>query len=237
MKYGCKVLSIVGLLLVSVAAFCNTNFYTQVERQVNTARLNNSARVDIEVKWSKDEYYKVRKRMASRPRFDTKVRTSYKNTVCAGVLLNNGYVVTSASCVRRHSGFRAERVKLSFSNGKNVTVKGRQMRVKDGIAQVKVDSSFTQGIVGVEVVSLKEGMTLQDVYGNEVAVGLQSFLVTHGVVSPRAARMTGRKPNLKLGEPFFWKGKVVAVFNSIPRRLPVSLFGQISEDFLSVFRG
>lgn len=236
MKYSCKVLFVAILLSVSFAAFADTGLYSRVERQVKSSQLANSSRVHMDVKWEKKESYRVYKSRVFHRRYDTKYRIFSKNTQCVGVLLNNGYVVTSSTCVHRHSGFKVKEVVLSFSNGKNVTVKGREMRVKDGIAQVKVDSSFTQGIAGVEVVSLQEGMTLQDVYGNEVAVGLQGFLVSRGVVSPRAARMTGRKPNLKLGEPFFWKGKLVAVFNSVPRRLPVSFFGQISEDFLSVFR-
>ena len=236
MKTIHKMLLAICLLFVSAVAFCNTNLYTKTERQVSAARLTHAARVEIGVKWKKEEAYRVRRHRPGRFRYDTKYRTSYKNTSCVGVLLNNGYVVTSSSCIRRHSGFRVDEVVLSFSNGKTATVKGRKVRTKGEIAQIQVESSVTQGIIGMEVVSIQEGTSLQDVYGKDFAYALQQFLVSRGVVSPRAARMMGRKPNLQVGEPVFWKGKLVALFNSVPRRLPVALFGQISEDYLSVFR-
>lgn len=236
MKHSYNMLLAVCLFLPCAAAFGNTNLSAQVEREVKNTHLAHMARVEIGVKWKKNEAYRVRRRTSRGSVAETKFRTFYKNTSCVGVLLNNGYVVTASACVHHHDGFVADELTLSFSNGKQEIVKGRKVRVKGDIAHIHVEDSVTQGVVGMEVGCVQEGVSLQDVYGKEFTSSLQQFLVARGVDSPRAARMSGHTTDLMLGEPFIWKGKVVALFNSVPSHLPVSLFGQISEDYLSVFR-
>lgn len=224
------------LLILSLAptAFCNPSVRTQVERTITRASLAKGARVELKFEWKKQEYLERRVRFRPGRKIRVPYPAEHKTTQCVGVLLNNARVATASSCLKESSGFKLQKITLTFSNGKSGKTSARKASVNGDIAQIAVDPALTVGLIGMEVA---DGRSLQDVYGKEFASALQNFLLSRGVLSPRAARMTGRKPNLKLGEPFFWKGKVVAVFNSVPRRLPVSLFGQISEDFLSVFRG
>ena len=110
--------------------------------------------------------------------------------------------------------------------------------LKDAVAGMfdrYIDEMVSDGFVRAESNYVPYGNTLQDVYGSDFGTELQSFLAGRGVVT-RKARLMGHRPQLEKGEPFIWKGKVVALFNSVPSHLPVSLFGQISEDYLSVFR-
>lgn len=231
-----KTVLILFVLCLACSAFCKQPIRTQVQRTVAQTRLAKNARVELKFDWKKQEY--LEKNVRFRP--GRKIRVPYpaqdKTTQCAGVLLPNDRVATAASCLKEAKGFKLQQITVSFSNGKSGAAAVSGASVKGDIAQIAVDPVLTQGLNGMEVAAVAGGQSLQDVYGSRLTAALQDFLISHGVVSPRASRLTAHKKSIKKGEPFFWNGKLVAVVNSVPRRLPVSLFGHISEDFLAVFR-
>lgn len=231
-----KIAVLLLILSLAPAAFCNPSVRTQVERTISRASLAKGARVELKFEWKKQEYLERHVRFRPGRKIRVPYQAEHKTTQCVGVLLNNARVATASSCLKESSGFKLQKITLTFSNGKSGKTSARKASVNGDIAQIAVDPALTVGLIGMEVAEVADGRSLQDVYGKEFASALQNFLLSRGVLSPRAARLTGRKVTLQRGEPFFWKGKVVAVFNRVPRRLPVSLFGQISEDFLSVFR-
>lgn len=220
------------LLVAAVPAFCQTRIYNRVQRKVSDAQLARAARVQLTFEYEKAVRladYVHRRRPGFR---DVVVKTEKKQKRCLGVLLANSRVATLAECAAEKD-FELVQVRLTFSNGKTGVGKAGSVSVNEGIAHVRVSDSLTQGIRGLEAAYLPEEKSLQDVYGSELGTELQFFLASRGVLTGRR-RMGSPKISLQKGEPFIWKGKVVALFNNVPKRLPVALFGQISEKFLSV---
>lgn len=222
------------LCMLSVCSFAQ-DVSKNVQRKVTQAQLAKSAQVELKLAWKKQDYLERRVRFHPGRKIRVSYPAQYKTTQCAGVLLTQARVATAASCLQDGDGFQLEQITLTFSNGKSGSVLAPSVRVTDGIAHITVDPALTEGLMGMEVASVPNGSSLQDVYGKDFSSALQNFLISRGVVSDRASRLTGRKASIKKGEPFFWNGKLVAVFNKVPRRLPTALFGQISEDFLAVF--
>lgn len=235
MKNLYKKLFALALVLTTLPSF-GQNMQTQVERTVAQVQLARAARVQLDFEWKKQEYLERRVRFRPGKKIRVAYPAEYKTIRCTGVLLNNSRVATPSSCTEYKDGFELQKVTLTFSNGKKAVGLAQSVRVNGDIAQITVASSVTQGLAGLEPARIAKDRSLQDVYGDKFTSGLQQFLLARGVVSPRAARFNKRKTSLEKGEPFIWNGKLVALFNRVPKRLPVSLFGQISEDFLSVFR-
>lgn len=224
-----------ALVLAALPAFCQQDLQKKVERTASQARLARAARVELNFEWKKQEYLERRVRFHPGKKIRVPYPAEYKSTRCIGVLLNNSRVATPSSCTEYKKGFELQQIMLTFSNGKQAVGSSSNIRVNGEIAQITVTPSATQGLVGLEPAHIAKDRSLQDVYGEKFASGLQQFLLGKGIVSPRAARLGHHKTSLEKGEPLIWNGKLVALFNRVPKRLPVSLFGQISEDFLSVF--
>lgn len=231
-----KTALILFIFCFACVAFCKQPLRTQVRRTVSRTRLAQSARAELQFEWKKQEYLEKAVRFRAGRKIRVPYPAEYKTTQCAGVLLNNARVATAASCLKEAGGFKLQKITVSFPNGKSGAADINKTVINEEITLIVPDPAAVQGITGMEAASVAQGRTLQDVYGKEIASALQDFLISRGVVSARASRLTGRKASIKKGEPFFWKGKPVAVFNSVPKRVPVSLFGQIPEDFLAVFR-
>jgi len=221
------------LLAAAAPAFCQTQMRARVQRKASDAQLARAARVKLTFEFQKDvrlSDYVHRRRPGFR---NVVVKTEKKQKQCLGVLLADSRVVTLAECAKEED-FELARVRLVFSNGKTGVGKAGSVSVNEGIAHVRVADSLTQGIRGLEAAYLPEEKSLQDVYGSELGTELQFFLASRGVLTGRPRVGGSPKVSLQKGEPFIWKGKVVALFNHVPKRLPVALFGQISEKFLSV---
>ena len=187
--------------------------------------------------WEKPVYLSDTVRRPRRPGFrDVLVKTERQTTACRGVLLaGENRILTTASCAQAPSGFSLKKVRVQLANGRRGSGLAGSVSINGNFAGVAVSSRLTEGLQGVPVAAVPEGETLYEVFGKGVQQKLLEFFVNRGVVSPRASRLAGVKNTLQKGEPFFYQGKVVALVNEVPRRLPVSFWGGVSEEHLAVF--
>lgn len=172
-----------------------------------------------------------------RPGFkDVLVKVEKQTKTCQGVLLaGTPRVVTLASCVKGDKGFAVSKVTLQFANGKQATGEANAIRTQGEFARLYVKRAVVEGLKGVEIANIGAGKSLQQTYKDGTAL-LAQFFNNRGVISPRARRAMGIKPSLKIGSPVFFHGKLVALANDVPSRFPVSLFGGVDEDSLTVVR-
>lgn len=246
MKYSscAKVLLAAGLAGVWSLGFAQTQkeelgpaVRRSVAKAEKTSRQNKAAEVSLSFDWEKKVYLSdmVRRR---RPGFkDVLVKVEHKSTQCKGVLLSGANrVVTPASCAKSKKDFELKQVRLAFANGKKGVASAGSVTVDGDFAQIAASSALTQGLEGARVAAVPEGQSLKETFGDGVSRELFQFFVSRGVVSARAGRLSGTKKTLKVGDPFFYQGKLVALVSNVPNRLPVSLFGGVSEDSLAVFR-
>lgn len=208
-----------------------------VAKAEKTSRRAKAAAVSLNFDWEKKVYLFD---MVHRRRPGVKnvlVNVEKKSTQCQGVLLaGTNRVVTPVSCAKGKKGFELKRVNLAFANGQKGTGTAGAVSVNGDFAFVAVSSALTRGIEGAQVAAVPEGQSLKETFGDGVSRELALFFINRGVVSARANRLSGAKKTLKVGDPFFYQGKLVALVSDVPSRLPVSLFGGVSEDSLAVFR-
>lgn len=207
----------------------------KAQKNHSAARQNKSAVVSLSFDWEKPVYLSdmVRRRRAGFK--DTLVSVKRKTTRCKGVLLERDLAVTPARCARGKDGFKLKQVNLSFANGKKGVEAGQSVCVKGKFAQIRVAPALTEGLNGVQPAGVPDGRSLKETFGSGISGELYGFFMDRGVVSQRAGRLTGVKNTLQMGEPFFYEGKLLALVSEVPSRLPVSLFGGVSEDALAVF--
>lgn len=236
MKLFYKNLFLAVWVFAALPALCQPAVTTKVQRGVAQRQMVHSASVQLNFSWKKQEFLERRVRFHPGKKIRVPYPAEYKTTQCMGVLLNTSKVATPATCAKDGNGFELEKVTLTFTNGKQAVGTAKNVQINGEIAQISVAASVINGLEGLEAYPVCAGKTLQDVYGSSLAADLQQFLLEHGVISPRASRVTGRKVSLQKGEPFVWEGKLVALVSRVPSRLPTALFGQMSEDFLAVFR-
>ena len=124
---------------------------------------------------------------------------------------------------------------MSFANGKKGAETEKSVSVNGKFARVDVSAALTEGLETAQPAGVPAGRSLKETFGGGIAGELYGFFMDRGVVSKRANRITGVKNTLKVGEPFFYEGKLLALVSDVPSRLPVSFFGGVSEDALAVF--
>lgn len=173
-----------------------------------------------------------------RPGFkDVLVKVDRQTKTCQGVLLaGTPRVATLSACFKGGDGYQMKKVTLRFANGKQAVGTANSVSVQGEFARLYVKRALVQDLKGVEIAHIAAGKSLQQTYSNDGAAMLAQFFTNRGVISPRALRAMGMKPSLKIGTPVFFRGKLVAFANSVPNKFPVSLFGGVSEDSLTVVR-
>ena len=196
-----------------------------------------TAVAEVQVRWEKAVYlsdWVARRRTGFK---DTLLKKERQTTVCRGVLAEGEpRVLTPASCLDAPKGFTLQALTVSFANGQKETLSQQQVTRRGGLAVLAVSSQVTRGLKGAPLAAIAPGKTLAETFGNGVLDELLQFFINRGVVSARANRLTGTKNTLRVGEPFFYRGKLVALVNQVPRRLPVSFWGGVSEEPLVLVR-
>lgn len=215
------------------SAELNKKIMRKAAQAEKTQRLQ-SAVVDLTFSFEKETRMRDVMMRPARVRQNPVVRVEKKTKSCRGVLLNTSQVATVAGCAQEDD-FTLKQVSLLFSNGKKGTGSKAAVSLQNGLAKISVPKTLWQGLEPATVRWALQGSSLAKLaQGAEVA--LFSFFVNHGVVSPRSNRLHGNKVTMKMGQPFFFNGKVAALVKYVPSRLPVSFWGAgLSEDSLQLF--
>jgi len=215
--YKKVVVTLAGMGALAGMAHAQTDALTQaVSRQVKTSPV-----VNISVNWKNGD--------------------SSSLTHCEGVLVGQGDKVATVKECFENGSASVQQVTLFFSNKKSATGGWQTIALRDGMAFIRVNPQVTQGVRTMQVGLVPADQSLQDYYGQDIGAELMSFMMSKGVPPARHRCRMGasnwpREPKLKLGTPFFWNGKVVALFKEVPHRISVSLFGGISEGAVRLFR-
>ena len=206
-------------------------------RASKKAQQNKYAQVNLSFEWEKKIWLSdmVHRR---RPGFrDVVLQVEKDSKRCMGVLLaGQQRVVTAASCAQGKKGFELKEISLGFANGKKGNISADFVQIKQGVAHVTVSRELTEGIEGAAFEQVPQGHSLREYFGSSVLTELSQFFISKGVLSPKARGFNRERLTLKQGEPFFYRGKVVALVNSVPTRLPIAFPGRISEENLVLLR-
>lgn len=206
-------------------------------QQAQQAHRREQALARVTFEWEKPVYLsdKTHRRRAGFK--DVLLKTEYSRTHCPGVLVAGTHrVFTVASCAQAPDNFALKSVRVQLANGRQGMGGAGSVAVHGDFAGVVVSDQLTAGVHGVTLGTVPEGKSLYDTFGPKVQQQLLEFFMERGVISARASRLAGIKNTLQKGEPFFYRGQLVALVKEVPSRLPVSFWGGLSEDSLAVFR-
>lgn len=156
---------------------------------------------------------------------------------CLGVLVSKGaQVILPAVCVA-HTDYQPTRVVMNFNHGPQVAVSADAVIVKEDIAWVTVDAGLTKQNPYVIFTRTEKGRTLQEKFGEAMTDHLKRFFRERGVIERRHCRMgmTYSESRLRVGEPVFYQGKLVALVKARTKTYG-GLFGGVSESALAVIR-
>lgn len=240
---------VVSLCCIAVwAGFClpafaaSESLTNQVERAAALAQWGQASAdyvVDIVAYLKKEVLLKDRMlRSPRRPANPNQVISVEKTKqACKGVVVSKGTrLIVPAVCVTKKD-YTLETVAIHLQTGVRITVTPAAVMTDEDIAWISVPSDKTRSVPYVAFEPVDEGKSLQEVYGNDMTRRLQQFFRERGVVEHRRLRpgLIYREPRLKVGEPFFYKGKLVALVKKQVRTYG-GLFGGVSEDALALIR-
>lgn len=230
------------------AGFClpvfaaSENLTNQVERTAASAQLSfatTSYIVEITSYFKKEILLKDRMLRAPRHPANPKQVISVEKAAqsCEGVVVSKGArVIVPAVCVSK-ADYVLNKIVIRLKTGDQLTVMPGNMMIDEDIAWLSVHAAQTRGVPYVAFEPVAQGKSLQEVYGNDMTRRLQQFFRERGVVEHRRLRpgLIYREPRLKVGEPLFYKGKLVALVKKQVRTYG-GLFGGVSEDALALIR-
>ena len=156
---------------------------------------------------------------------------------CVGTLVSNGTrVVTPEVCVSRDD-YMLEKITVRFSNGQKMTLDASDVSVKEDVAWLRVDPIYTKELAPANFLPVVEGKSLQDVFGTDMTDHLKRFFHVRGVAERRRCRVGSiyGRPRLKVGEPLFYNGELVALVKQSVRTYG-GLFGGVSESAFAIIR-
>lgn len=165
------------------------------------------------------------------------VRVDQAEKTCLGVLVSQGtQVVLPAVCLEQ-GDYQRTHISMSFRQGSPVAVKAERVIFQDDIAWVNVDANMTKQNPYVVFIRTEKGQTLQEKFGESMTDQLKQFFRERGVIERRRCRlgMTYSESRLRVGEPVFYQGKLVALVKARTKTYG-GLFGGVSESALAVIR-
>ncbi|WP_428075160.1 hypothetical protein [Candidatus Avelusimicrobium luingense] len=163
------------------------------------------------------------------------VETAQKQ--CLGVLVSKGsQVVLPAVCLEQ-GNYQPTRIVMKFKQGNEVSVKADDLVIREDVAWVNVDAALTKQNPYVIFTRTEQGKTLQDKFGEPMSEHLKQFFRKRGVVERRRCRMgmVYSDSRLRVGEPVFYQGKLVALVKARTKTYG-GLLGGVSESALAVIR-
>lgn len=156
---------------------------------------------------------------------------------CKGVVVSEGErLIVPAVCVTKND-YTLETVVIHLQTGARITIAARAVITNEDIAWISVRSPAMRSVPYVAFEPVAQGKSLQEVYGNDMTRHLQKFFHSRGVVERRRLRpgLVYKEPRLKVGEPLFYKGKLVALVKKQVRTYG-GIFGGVSESAFAIIR-
>lgn len=231
-----------GALLVSgVYAFGGTALENRVERAAAAARLgrHQSYMVDATVYFK--EQILLKDRMLRAPRRPANpnqvIGISKSQKQCRGVVVSKGaQVIVPAVCVTDGDA-SLDKMTIHLKTGQTLEIAAPAVAIKEDVAWVSVDPAQLKSVPYVVVMPVSQGQSLQDAFGDKMTDHLRRFFRERGVMEKRHLRpgMVYNASRLQVGEPLFYKGKVVALVKARARTYG-GLFGGVSESALAIIR-
>jgi len=156
---------------------------------------------------------------------------------CLGVLVSKGaQVIVPAVCLEQKE-YQPKRILMHFKRGEEVAVQADRAVIQGDIAWINVNANLTKQNPYTVFVRTAQGQTLQDKFGTPMTEHLKRFFRERGVVEHRDLRpgKTYGQTRLRVGEPLFYQGKLVAL---VKERVNTygGLLGGVSESALAVIR-
>lgn len=233
------VVSTLLFLAVGTAANAFDISNENIERRLTQTITAEQARVLFSAEWEKE--VRMRDVMARPPRMgagNPVIRVAQEKTSCQGMLLaGNQKVAVPATCLK-HKDFVLKKVNLIFSNQRKAVGTAQSTYIEGDMGYILVKTEASRGLMGVPVASVREGMALQEVYGDSMTRTLHQFFNSFGVPFKVRRHRIGRqwpKNKLQVGEPVIFNGKLVALVKEVPQRYG-TFWGSVSEDSLAIFR-
>lgn len=156
---------------------------------------------------------------------------------CQGVVVSQGArVIVPEVCVNK-SDYELDRIVIRLATDKTFKVSPQNVAVKEDIAWITVNPAQTKSVPYVAFTPVATGKSLQDVFGAGMTEHLKRFFRERGVVEHRTCRvgMTYSESRLQVGEPLFYKGKLVALVKTRTKTYG-GVFGGVSESALAIIR-
>ena len=235
------------MLLIILAGFCAPVLASEqnlTERVAQTVfskvakQTGNIYRVHLSLHWKKD--ITLGDMMWRRPRRPARkeqvIKSKHTTTDCLGVLTDGGSRVLFPSVCLRKNGYVLESMDLSFQNGSYVSKSAQEIVSNGEIAQLKVPLQATAGLPSAAVSSTPAGKSLQAFYGEAMTSHLLAFFHDRNIFSCSVRRgLVSSRPNLTIGEPLIYQGRVVAL---VKKEIDTYAdgFGGVSESAFAIVR-
>ena len=227
----------------SLPAFAALDSLTsQVERAAALAQWGQASAdyvVDIVAYLKKEVLLKDRMlRSPRRPANPNQVISVEKTKqACKGVVVSKGTrLIVPAVCVSKEN-YVLNKIVIRLKTGDQLIVMPENMMIDKDIAWLSVHAAQTHAVPSVAFEPVGEEKSLQDVYGPDMTKHLKRFFHARGVSEHRRLRpgKVYAPSRLKIGEPLFYKGKLVAL---VKERVSSygGIFGGVSEDALALIR-
>ena len=202
---------------------------------------NSSAAYEVQVTVLLEKEVRLKDAMLRSPRYPANgsqiLAVSKAEKQCAGVLVSQGtQVIFPAVCLAQR-GYLPVRISLQFNDGTKISARAETIVLQEDIAWVNVDADATKQNSYVSFVRTPPGRTLQEQFGSAMTEQLKAFFHARHVREKRRCRVGAvcREPRLRVGEPVFYRGKVVAL---VQERVHTygKLCGGVSERALAIIR-
>ena len=232
MKLFSSKMFLTALALVGVAlpCFCAQGLYEQIQSRVRQETLPDNVSVQLTLRWYKqtritDYTHRSRSRLHGLPDVVVSEHLA-QDTFCKGVLLSGQKMIVAPEVCLVRKNHRLSAMVMRFADGQEVVLTNptAQIRVHDELGFITLTQAV-QGLSGAEVQYIKKGHSLQNSFEDMTAV-LTRFFARYGIYKDQLRGSTGvmkkhaptaqTKEKLEVGEPVFYKDKVVALVKEVP---------------------
>ncbi len=238
-KYISSFLAAVLGVLIGTSASAHSTLEFKIARAVAAAQMVPAYQVQVTTHFQKAVH--LHERMLRTPRRPADpnqiLRVEHAQKQCRGVLVNKGAQVVVPSVCLAHGEFAVSQLVLHFANGQEYQTDLRNVALKEDVAWITIDTRVVNGLKSAVIGKVDEGQTLQEMYGEPMTAFLEQWFQAHGVAPKHRYRIgyLHGKPQLEIGEPLFYQGKLVALVKNHAFTYR-NFWGGVSERIFAIVR-